>query len=37
MTESHTERLGSALAGRYEIERKLGHGGTALRLGMGSD
>lgn len=29
MTEGHTERLESALAGRYEIERRLGGGGMA--------
>jgi len=29
MTEGHTERLESALAGRYKIERKLGEGGMA--------
>jgi len=29
MTDGHTERLESALAGRYKIERKLGEGGMA--------
>jgi serine/threonine-protein kinase len=29
MTDSHTSRLESALAGRYRIERKLGEGGMA--------
>ncbi len=29
MSESHTTRLESALAGRYKIERKLGEGGMA--------
>ncbi|MEJ2206621.1 MAG: serine/threonine protein kinase, partial [Gemmatimonadota bacterium] len=29
MSESHTTRLESALAGRYRIQRKLGEGGMA--------
>lgn len=29
MTDSHTGRLESALAGRYRIKRELGEGGTA--------
>ena len=29
MTDSHTGRLESALAGRYKIRRKLGEGGMA--------
>jgi serine/threonine-protein kinase len=29
MTNSHTQRLESALAGRYKVERKLGEGGMA--------
>ena len=29
MTDSHTQRLESALAGRYKVEKKLGQGGMA--------
>ena len=29
MTEGHTERLESALDGKYRIERRLGEGGMA--------
>ena len=32
MTEGHTERLETALDGKYRIERKLGEGGMATGL-----
>ncbi len=33
MSEGHTERLESALDGKYRIERKLGEGGMASARG----